>query len=236
MENKNNNGLLIMIGIVVGAAILAFGISKIRSNNEAITVKGYAEQNVKSDLTVWRIVINSRSSNLADAFSNLSKSKTRVYDFLKQSGIPNDQLTETSLQSSQNIDYNNNQNITGYTMSQSVVVTSKNIEQINSLSLQINNLLSEGIDINSQPPEYYVSDIGKYKVQMLGEALKDAKKRADEIAKGVGNSIGSLKSARQGIFQITPLNSTEVSDWGINDVTSVEKTIKSVVDASFYIK
>lgn len=242
MENRPNNGgyLFLMIGIIVGAIILTYGLMNIKGDDSVISVKGYAELNVSSDYTVWRIVVNSRSPILSDAFASLTKSKNRVYQFLESNGIKREQIGETSLYTETINNYQSdsysNQTIKGYFMNQSIVVESNDIKMIQQLSLQVNDLLSEGIDINSTPPEFYVSELNKYKVKMLGEALQDAKKRADEIAGSVGNGIGGLKSARQGIFQITPLNSTEVSDWGINDVSSVEKTIKSVVDASFYIK
>jgi uncharacterized protein len=39
-----------------------------------------------------------------------------------------------------------------------------------------------------------------------------------------------------GIFQITPLNSSETSGEGMNDTSSVEKTITAVVTASFALE
>ncbi len=243
MENSKNNNigyLYLMLGIIVGALILSYGILNIKGNDNSITVKGYAEFNVKSDFTVWRIVVNARSTVLSEAFASIKSGKARVYKFLEENGIKGDQLGETSLftETINNYDRNDysNASIKGYQMNQSIVVNSKDINLVQKLSLQINDLLSEGYDINSTPPEFYISDLSKFKIKMLGEALQDAKQRAKEIANSVGNNIGSLKTARQGIFQITPLNSTEISDWGINDVSSVEKTIKSVVDATFYIK
>jgi len=44
-------------------------------------------------------------------------------------------------------------------------------------------LLKEGMNLNSNPPQYYVSNIDKYKLNMLSLALADAKMRANEIAK-----------------------------------------------------
>jgi hypothetical protein len=39
-----------------------------------------------------------------------------------------------------------------------------------------------------------------------------------------------------GVLQITPKNSNVISDYGMNDVTSIEKEITAVVSASFEIK
>ncbi|MDD4879214.1 MAG: SIMPL domain-containing protein, partial [Candidatus Omnitrophica bacterium] len=43
------------------------------------------------------------------------------------------------------------------------------------------------------------------------------------------------RSADMGVFQITPVNSTEVSDWGSNDTSSLEKKVFAVVHADFAI-
>jgi len=215
------------------------GFGNIQDNSETITVKGYAEKLIKSDYAVWSITINARTSTLAETYSILTRNKQRIKEFLQQNGFENDKITESSLNNLTLYDYSNSGDqigVKGYQMSQDLTVTSKDLEKIKSLSLSINNLLSEGIDFVSNPPEYYISDIGKYKIEMLGEALRDAQARAQAIAGSVGNKIGGIKSARQGIFQITAANSTEISDWGINDVSSIEKSIKSVVDATFYVK
>ncbi len=238
MEKQTNNvvGYLILtIGIIVSAIVLSYGFGKITDKSEVITVKGYAEMQIKSDYAIWNIVINSRSYVMAETYSILLQNKARVTDFLSQNGFEKDQVEESSINNYTLTDYETN-SIRGYSMSQNLIIKSNDLTKIQKLSKDINNLLSEGIDFNSNPPEYYISDLGKYKVQMLGIALKDAQKRAEEIAKSVGNNVGGIKSARQGIFQITPLHSTEISDWGMNDVSSVEKSIKSVVDASFYVK
>ena len=244
MSEKSSNskfwGLFTLaFAIVISSLILAYGLGNIKDKGESITVKGYAEMTLRSDLTVWNISINARELTLAASFEKLKAIKSRLIDFLIQNGIQTKMIGETSLSNNTLYNYNSSGNpvdVKGFDMSQSLVITSKDIDQILDLSLRINDLLAEGLEFNSNPPEFYISDIGKYKVKMLGEALKDAQVRAKEIAKSVGNNIGGIRYARQGIFQITPLNSTEVSDWGMNDISSVEKSIKSVVDASFYIK
>ncbi len=238
MEKQTNNvaGYIILtIGIIVSAIVLSYGFGKITDKSEVITVKGYAEMQIKSDYAIWNIVINSRSYVMSETYSILLQNKSRVLDFLSQNGFGKDEVEESSINNFTLTDYETNV-INGYSMNQTLTIKSNDLVKIQKLSKTINNLLSEGIDFNSNPPEYYISDLGKYKVQMLGIALKDAQKRAEEIAKSVGNKVGGIKSARQGIFQITPLHSTEISDWGMNDVSSVEKSIKSVVDASFYVK
>lgn len=243
MENQQNNNtggyLFLMIGIIIAAVIIAWGFGNILDNSETISVKGYAEKTIKSDYAVWSITINARTPTLAETYSVLNRNKLKIKEYLQNNGFENDIISESSLNNFTLYDYSNSGDqvgVKGYQMSQNLSVTSKDLDKIRRLSLSINSLLSEGIDFISNPPEYYISDIGKYKIEMLGEALRDAQARAQAIAGSVGNKVGGIKSARQGIFQITAANSTEISDWGINDVSSIEKSIKSVVDATFFIK
>ena len=71
---------------------------------------------------------------------------------------------------------------------------------------------------------------------MLAEATKDAKARAEAIANSTGDRIGPIRSAKTGVFQITPRYSTEVSDSGVYDTTSLEKDITAVVSVSFGVE
>ena len=74
------------------------------------------------------------------------------------------------------------------------------------------------------------------KVQMLEEATKDAKQRADAMLKATHNRTGKIQSVRMGVFQITPVDSTNVSDMGISDTSTIEKKITSVANVTFQIK
>jgi hypothetical protein len=57
--------------------------------------------------------------------------------------------------------------------------------------------------------------------------------RAKKIAEATGSKLGPIRDARMGVLQITPKNSTEISDYGMNDVGSIEKEITAVINASF---
>ncbi len=71
---------------------------------------------------------------------------------------------------------------------------------------------------------------------MLAEATKNAKQRAENMVHATGNLIGTMRSARMGVFQITPVTSTDVSDYGENDTSALEKTVMAVVSVTFSIE
>jgi hypothetical protein len=66
-------------------------------------------------------------------------------------------------------------------------------------------------------------------------ATQDAYKRAEQIAKNAKGQVGGLRGTRMGVFQITPLYSNEISDYGINDTSSLHKEITAVMNCDFEI-
>jgi len=73
------------------------------------------------------------------------------------------------------------------------------------------------------------------KIEMLGQAALDAKARAQQIASSTGNQVGGLRAAEMGVLQITPPDSSEVTGYGVNDTSSLEKDITAVVHMTFSI-
>ena len=112
---------------------------------------------------------------------------------------------------------------------------SEDIDKIGQIAREATELINQGILIESMAPEYLVTKLGEIKIEMLAEASKDAKVRAEQIAKSTGSSIGSVRTARMGVLQITPADSTEVSDSGMNDTSSLEKDITAVVNIGFAV-
>ena len=70
---------------------------------------------------------------------------------------------------------------------------------------------------------------------MLAKATENAKRRAVSMAASTGNKIGLMRSAKMGIFQITPVNSYKVSWYGNNDTSSYDKKVTAVVNVAFAI-
>ena len=83
---------------------------------------------------------------------------------------------------------------------------------------------------------YFYSKLSDEKVKMLEDATADAKDRASAMLKATNNKVGKIQSVNMGVFQITPVDSTSVSDMGISDTTTIEKKITSVANVTFRIK
>ena len=88
--------------------------------------------------------------------------------------------------------------------------------------------------ITSTAPLYYYTKLGEVKIEMLAEASKDARTRAENMVNSAGGAtIGELKSADMGVININPANSTQGSWDGNNDTSSLEKDIITIVHAKY---
>jgi uncharacterized protein len=72
--------------------------------------------------------------------------------------------------------------------------------------------------------------------KLLADATKDALGRAKVLVDATGGKLGSLRDVNVGVFQITAPNSTEVSDYGVYDTTTLRKDVTAVVNVSFALK
>ena len=91
-------------------------------------------------------------------------------------------------------------------------------------------------EISIDGPYYYVTSIEQAKLRLLGKATENAFQRANLIADNSGGKTGKLVEASQGIFQITEPDSTEVSDYGMYSISTIEKDIKAVVTLKYRIE
>lgn len=244
MNGENNRywlniGTVLAIGLVMSSATFGWFYSKTKKSDDAITVTGSARKRIKSDLVVWNAGVSTQAPQLADAYKQIADHIPRIKKYLIDKGVPEGQITVSSISTTtlkrKTDSGEETTEIVGYSLSQHVEVTSGDIDKIALIAREATELINQGILLESSAPSFYYTKIGDLKIEMLGEAARDAKTRADKIADSTGNSIGSIRSARMGVMQITAPNSTEVSDYGVNDTTSIDKDVTAVVNVSFAI-
>ena len=233
-------GVALAVGLVIASAIGGWAFVKGKRGDQTITVTGSARKRIKSDLVIWRAGVSYQAPVLADAYRSLSESVPRVKSYLVGKGILENQITISSISSqtlhSKTTNGEESADISGYSLRQELEVRSNDVDKIAQIARQATELINQGILIESQAPEYHYTKLGDLKIEMLAEAAKDAKTRAEQIAKSTGSSIGSVRSARMGVLQITPADSSEVSDSGMNDTSSLDKDITAVVNIGFGVE
>jgi hypothetical protein len=238
---------VIILGVCIAAAtifssiILSQGFLKLlKFKEEVITVTGSAQRAIKSDYIVWAGSFSRQEVLLADAYKKLGEDLVKVKAYLISKGVNEKDIIVSQIITTpvyrKNEKGNNMNDVESYILNQSVEIDSTDVDKVTDISRESTELINQGIEFQSYAPEYFYTKLDELKVEMLAKATENAKERAINMVKATGNSIGFIRSAKMGVFQITPLNSTVVSDWGENDTTSLDKKVTGVVSASFAIK
>lgn len=244
MNNKGliGFGVILAIGfiIAVGSASKAFYNSKTLDN--AVSVAGSAQQIIDSDTVKWQASF-SRTVGLNDLKTGSDQMKndlTTVLAYIKQSGINEKSVTINPVTVmpvyEQSKDSYGPGNTSGYTITQQIVVDSSEVDKVTKLAQDSTALLNQGVIFTSQPVEYYYSKLSDLKLDLLAKATENAKARAEKIAASSGGKLDRIKSADMGVFQITAVNSTDISDYGSYDTTARQKSVMAVVRTSFLLK
>jgi hypothetical protein len=233
-------GLFLAVGLVLSSMLGTAAWVKIK-NSQFITSKGSTRKNVTSDLVVWKGSFTAEAPTLLDAQHKLKADATRVEKFLGDSGVTNfvfkpiaiEELM-ASVSNETNGENISRQRTVGYRLTQKVRVESGDVARV--AQLDTTPLVEQGVLFTTEPPQFLYTKVAEEKIEMLAEATRDARARAEQIARQGSRSIANLHDAEMGVFQITPLHETDTSGGGENDTSSLDKTITAVVTATFLLK
>lgn len=229
-------GLLIAFGLIFAVKV---GVSTVAKNSVSVT--GSAYEIVQSDSGSLDVALIVRKPTKALAYSEAKKQLPVIMNYLKSKGF--DVEHDVDVKSINGyVSYRlapngmSTNEIAYYNLSQPISIQSDDVNRIKEVSLDITSLMDKGIDIDVRNTSYSYSKLSDLKVKLLQNATTDAKQRASAMLKSTHNKVGNIQSVRMGVFQITPVDSTDVSDMGINDTSTIEKKITAVANVVFQIK
>lgn len=234
-------GICIAIATIASSIIFSKGFLKIMQfNRQVITVTGSAQKQIKSDYIIWSGSFSRREADMATAYKKLAEGLDRVKKYLLTKGVNEKEIIISQVSTSKiykkNEKGNDTNDIQWYVLSQNVEIRSKEVDKITEISRESTELINQGVEFESCAPSYFYTKIDELKLEMLAKASENAKQRAENMVRAAGNRVGFMRSAKMGVFQITPVTSTDVSDWGENDTSSLDKKVMAVVSASFAIE
>lgn len=232
-------GLFLAAGLIVSASMATTAWLKVK-NTQFITVKGSARKNVVSDLVVWKGAFTTHADSLLVAQKNLKSDAEKVRAFIAAHGLTNVTFTPIGIEEVRGTLTDANgltqPRVLGYRLNQAVRVESGDVELMAKLDRESVALVEQGVLFTAMTPDFLYTKAGEAKVEMLAEATRDARTRAEQIAVQGGRSIARLHTAEMGVIQIAPIYSGQTSWEGMNDTSSLDKTITAVVTATFALK
>ncbi len=231
--------LILALGMTLSAGIISKLFFRIRLE-QSITVKGYAEANVESDFSRFRCRYTARGSSLPEAYAGLAQARKAVTAKLLASGFTGAELafdvidvTKVQRRDAHGKEMNE---VEFHDLAQSVTIESTNVYLVRDTAVALGEMIKDNIDLTVFAPSFYVSDLQATKLKLMAEATADGCKRATTLAENSGGRVGKLTAAKQGVFQITTRNSTDVAGYGIYDESTIDKTVKAIVTLEYEIK
>lgn len=211
---KNNNQIIlalsILLGLIIGSFTLGNSIKRFKKEDRYISVKGFSEQEVKSDLVIWSIKVKITTDDLKEGNSSIESSKNKVMQFLIKNGISENEITLTDLtvHDRDAVEYTQKREGSRYIIEETIEVRSKNVDLVQKVSRMSYELLNAGVALSTKSDwtggglKFLFTKLNEIKPTMLIEATKNAKNAAIQFAKESDVSLGLLRKASQGSFSI----------------------------------
>ncbi|MDD3592179.1 MAG: SIMPL domain-containing protein [Sulfurovum sp.] len=230
----------VLISIIVSTAIAASGyfVSQTMYNAKVAIntaeVKGLSERKVKADLVNWRLNFKVASRHKADLpilYSDAEKIQKEILALLLQSGLTKEEINIDVINYIPIAFRDRDQKLVDqqHQLSNNIEVQTKKVDLISSVRSNINKLIAKGIDINNFEPEYRFTSLNDIKPDMLKEATQNARVAANEFAQDAGVKVGSIRSARQGNFEIRDVGES------YGDTKKIDKYVRVVTTITFYL-
>jgi hypothetical protein len=244
---KNTNTLIAIItglSLIIFGFVLKGGFDNFSNKGDMITVTGSTEREVVSDLAKWNLSLqektygenaNSEANKKIENNFSIVKSyliKNGIDEKIIQTGAPSlSPICEVGSQGYENCSIG----VKGQTAIKNITIESENIDLIKKLSEKI-TLDLPVLSLQTNTVDYLYNNLKNIRAEMLKEATKNAKERADAVASAGGATIGKIVSLSSGVFQVTAKNSVSIDDYGAYDTSSIDKKITATVKANFSVR
>ncbi|MDD4073929.1 MAG: SIMPL domain-containing protein [Candidatus Pacebacteria bacterium] len=234
MENKNilNGAIILGVSFIIGLIIVSCSLIQIKSFDNVLVVTGSSKQIVTSDTVKWNANFTRTvyDYELNEGYNKMKNDETVIRNFLLEKGVSENEFTISPVSMDKVYNYEKTSISDQYTLNQSVIIDSKDINKITEISKSIQPIIEAGVILSARSPQYFYSGLSESRISLLPKAMEDAEKRAENIS---GRKVGSLKSVSMGVVQVLQPNSVDISDYGMYDTSTIEKEIMITVKATF---
>jgi hypothetical protein len=232
--------IVLSIAFIVGSLIGGVFISQIKNTANSLSTTGSAKMSVTSDLAKINASFSRTvsESGLSNGYVSMKRDEDKIKAFLVSKGLAETEFTILPISLSERYDYSPDaaSKPKQYDLRQEVKIESSDTAKITTLASASGELINQGVFYQSYGVQYFYSKLSEARIQLMEDAIKDAKVRADEIAKGAGSRVGKILTASSGVVQVLAPNSLDVSDYGSYDTSTPEKEIMVTVRATFKVK
>ena len=231
-KGKMLSGLFIMAGLVVLGLMIPNAVSRYRSFDRVVNVKGLCEKEVKADKVIWPIVYRVMSDDITSVYNQTDTYNEIISDFLEKGGIEESEITIAvpAVSDKYANEYGSNDRAFRYIAKNVVTICTDNVDAVLDLMSKQSELMKKGLVIVGNdwenPVEFKYEGLNDIKPAMIEEATQNAREAAEKFAKDSGSRLGKIKNANQGTFTIENRDSN----------TPYIKKVRVVTSVTYYLK
>jgi hypothetical protein len=202
----------ILLGMLGGAFLLGKSLESFRKDDRYVTVKGFAEREVKADLAVWPIKVQIANNDLSEASKAMEATKSKVTQFLLHNGFDAKDIIQQDMRVSdrqaRQFGPENLKDVLRYVIEATILVRSNDVDKVEKVSRMTDDLVRAGVVLSTENewqgagPRYIFTQLKNIKPEMMAEATRNANAAAAQFAKESGSKIGTIRKASQGLFTI----------------------------------
>jgi hypothetical protein len=218
---------ILSVGLIAGGYLLGDGLLRAKDAERAVTVRGLAERDVTADLATWTISYSASSTSLAEAQDKVRRDTQGIEAFFEELGFPADALQPTGA----NVTSFTNEGLTTYTVRQRLALRTTDIKRAQKAVARQFDLVGRGVFLEEgSGMAYTFTKLNDIKPEMVAAATRDARAAAQQFAKDSNSSVGKIRDATQGYFEIEARDG-DAGGWGSAD--SPYKKVRVVTTVSF---
>lgn len=222
---------VLAVGLVVGGYLLGNGLVRAKDADRSVTVRGLAEREVTADLATWTIAYSATSEDFATAQASVDRDTESIRAFFRELGFPADDLQPTGANVSQFTD----NGVQRFTVRQRMTLRSTDIKRAQSAVKRQFELVRRGVVLEEgSGMAFTFTKLNAIKPAMVADATRDARASAEQFAKDSGTSVGTIKSATQGYFEVQARDGDSGGGWGVSDTPY--KKVRVVTTVDFYLR
>lgn len=201
------SALCIAIGLGAGGWYVGKGLQQFRTGDRAITVKGLAEQSVKSDYVIWSLQFRRAGNDIHQVRQTLDDDRKQILAFLNQQDFKEAELDIKPIfvQDLLAREWSSEKVPMRFHGRGEIIVKSSRVDNVAAAVNKIDPLIQTGIVLDmdeSAGPRYQLRGFNEVKATLLGAATRNAIEQAEKFAQDAGTKVGTLKQANQGVIRM----------------------------------
>lgn len=225
--------LLVGLGLVGAGWFAAQGMARLKTADRYVTVKGSAEKIVDADLVVWPLPHSVGGNDLADVQSKLDANTQIIRAFFAQAGFKAAEIVVSPprLEDRWAWASGDNKPPERYRYSTTVILRTSDVARALTALRGSGQLVARGVMLGSADggmggPDFEYTRLNAIKPALIAEATANARESAEQFAKDSHSTIGGIRSANQGVVDISDRDQGSPQVKKVRVVTTVEYFLK----------